>query len=62
MTESILNCMQEHLFEHFNSMRHNVSITIIDKADGKNFKKGEDYCRRTLKTYSLFGLNVKDSA
>ena len=60
------SCMQEHLFKHFNSMGHNgflnnVSITIIDKADGNNPKKREDYWRRTLKTYSHFGLNVEDS-
>ena len=60
------SCMQEHLFKHFNSMGHNgllnnVSITLIDKTDGKNPKKREDYWRRTLKTYSPFGLNVEDS-
>ena len=37
------------------------SITLIDKTDGKNPKKREDYWRRTLKTYSPFGLNVEDS-
>ena len=41
-------CMQEHLIKHFNSMRQNVflnniSITLIDKTDGKNPKKREDY-------------------
>ena len=60
------SCMQEHLFKQFNSMGHNgflnnVSITLIDKTDGKSPKKTEDYWRRTLKTYSLFGLNVEDS-
>ena len=58
-------CLQEHLFKHFNSMGHNgflsnVSITLIDKTNGKNPKKIEDYWRRTLKTYSPFGLNVED--
>ena len=47
-------------------MRHsgslnNASITFIDKTDGKNLKKREDYWRKTLKTYSPFGLNVEDS-
>ena len=47
--------MQEHLFKHFHSMwqngfLHNVSITLIDKTNGKNPKKREDYWRRTLKT------------
>ena len=37
------------------------SITLIDKTDGKNPKKREDYWRRTLETYSPFGLNVEDS-
>ena len=60
------SCMQEHLFKHFNSMGHNgllnnVSVTLIDKTDGKNPKKREDYWRTTLKTYSPFGLNVEDS-
>ena len=60
------SCIQEHLFKHFKSMGHNgflsnVSITLIDKTDGKNPKKREDYWRRTLKTYSPFGLNVEDS-
>ena len=49
------SCLQEYLFKHFNRMRHNgflnnVSITLIDKTNGKNPKKREDYWRRTLKT------------
>ena len=56
------SCMQKHLFKHFNSMEqdgflNNVSITLIDKTDGKNIEKREDYWRRTLKIYSPFGLN-----
>ena len=43
-----------------NGLLNNVSKTLIDKADGKNPKK-RGYWRRTLKTYSLFGLNVEDS-
>ena len=39
----------------------NVKITLIDKTDGQNPKKREDYWRRTLKTYAPFGLNVEDS-
>ena len=40
------SCMQEHLFQNFNSMGHNgfpnnVSITPINKTDGKNPKKRE---------------------
>ena len=53
------SCMQEHLFEHFNSMGHNgflnnISIALIDN-------KREDYWRKTLKICSPFGLNVGDS-
>ena len=40
------------MFKHFNSMEQNgflenVSITLIDKSDGKNPKKREDYWGRT---------------
>ena len=57
--------MQEHLLKHFNNMGHNgflknVSVTLINKTDGKNPKKREGYWNRTLKTYSPFGLNVQD--
>ena len=57
--------MQEHLFEYFKSEGHsgflgNVSITLIDKTDGKD-PKGENYWIRTLKTYTPCGLNIEDS-
>ena len=34
-------CLREHLFEHFNSERHNgflhdVSVILVDKTDEKN--------------------------
>ena len=69
MIESILlrrAVWKNILFKHFNSMRrngflNNISITFIDKTDGKNPKKREDYWRRTLETYSHFGPNVEDS-
>ena len=59
-------CMQEHLFEHFKSKGRsgflgNVSITLVDKADGKDSKRRENYCMRTFKTYTPFGLNIEDS-
>ena len=58
--------MQEHMFEHFKSEGHsgflgNVSITLIDKTDGKDPKRRETYWMRTLKTYAPFGLNIEDS-
>ena len=60
------DCFQEHLFRHFHSGEHtgflgNVKITLIDKTDGQNPKKRENYWRRTFKTYAPFGLNVEDS-
>ena len=56
--------MQEHLFEHFKSEGHsgflgNVSITLIDKTDGKDPKRRENYWMRALKTYALFDLILK---
>ena len=58
--------MQEHLFEHFKSEYHNGflgndSITLIDKIDGKDSRRRENYWMQTLKTYAPFGLNIGDS-
>ena len=65
MIESILVrravCKSIYLNMGHNGFLNNISITLIDKTDGKNPKKREDYWRRTLKTYSPFGLNVEDS-
>ena len=41
-------CLQEHFLEHFKSEGHNVvlrdvSVTLIDKTDGKNPIKREHY-------------------
>ena len=38
-----------------------VSITLIDKTDGSNPTKRENYWMRTLKTYASYSLNVVDS-
>ena len=38
-----------------------VSITLIDKTDGKDPKRRENYCMRALKTYAPFELNNEDS-
>ena len=59
-------CIQEHLFRHFSSPRHNgflndVSITFIDKTDPSDPLKREDFWRKTLKTMASFGLNIEDS-
>ena len=58
--------MQEHLLEQFKSegpsgFLGNVSITLIDKADGKDPKRRENYLMRTPKTYAPFGLNIEGS-
>ena len=57
--------MQEHLFEHYKSEGHsgflgNVSITLVDKTDGKDPKSRENYWMRMLKTYAPSGLNIED--
>ena len=59
-------CIQEHLYNYFKSEGHiefldDVSITLIDKTDGFNPNKRENYWMRTLKTYAPYGLNVVDS-
>ena len=52
--------------KYFESEEHteildDVSITLIDKTDGSNPTKRENYWMRTLKTYASYGLNVVDS-
>ena len=39
----------------------NVSITLIDKTDGKDPKRRENYWMRSLKIYAPFGLNIEHS-
>ena len=56
--------MQQHLYEHFyreghNGFLRNVSISLIDKTDGFQPKKRENYWMRTLKILASLGLNVK---
>ena len=60
------SCMQEHLYRHFSSPGHrgflnDVSVTLIDKTDGSDPKKREDYWMKTLKTMAPYGLNIVDS-
>ena len=50
-------CIQEHLYKHFEIERDtefldDVSIALIDKIDGSNPTKGENYWMQTLKTYT----------
>ena len=58
--------MQQHLLEYFYSEDHNgflgnVSISLIDKIDGFQPKKRENYWMRTLKTLAPLGLNVENA-
>ena len=60
------SCMQEHLYRHFSSPGHrgflnDVSVTLIDKIDGSDPKKREDYWMKTLKTMAPCDLNIEDS-
>ena len=60
------SCMQEHLYRQFSSPGHmaflkDVSVTLIDKMDGSDPKKREDYWMKTLKTMAPYGLNIEDS-
>ena len=57
------SCMQQHLYEHFYSEGHNgflgnVFINLIDKTDGFQPKKRENYWMRTLKTLAPLGLDA----
>ena len=56
--------MYARTFEHFKSSGHsgfNVSVTLIDKTDGKDPERRGNYLMSKLKTYALFGLNIGDS-
>ena len=58
--------MQEHLYEYFysnydhNCFLEDVTITLIDKTDGKDPKDRENYWMRTLKTLAPDGFNIED--
>ena len=59
-------CIQEHLYKYFGREEHTefldyVSIALIDKTDGSNPTKRENYWMQTLKAYAPYGLNVADS-
>ena len=58
--------MQEHLFRHFEENGHqgflqDISITLIDKTDGSNPRKRENFWIDTLNTLHPSGLNFEDS-
>ena len=54
------------LYRHFSSpgqrgFLNDVLVTLIDKTDGSDSKKREDYWIKTLKTMAPYGLNIEDS-
>ena len=54
--------MQPLVFEHFSSNDHNgliedCSITLINKTDGADPTRREEYGRRVLKTATLYGYD-----
>ena len=55
--------MQADLFENFTSLGHYAFLedyakTLIDKIDGADTTRREEYWRRVLKTVSPYGLNT----
>ena len=44
-----------------NALLRKVTITLLNKTNGKETKKREDYGRRTFGPYSPVGLNIEDS-
>ena len=55
--------MQPELFEHFAADNHgcfltDCSITLIDKTDGSDPTRREEYWRKVLKTVAPYGLNT----
>ena len=54
-------CMQEHIFEHFNSECHtvfleNVSVTFIDKTNSQNSEKKRKLLDPQFKDHGTLGL------
>ena len=61
-----ISCMQEHLYEHFCDREHtgflnDVLITFTDKTHPTNPLQRENYWKHTLKTFSPYGLNIKEN-
>ena len=40
---------------------NDVSVILIDKMDGSDPKKREDYLMKTLKIMAPYGVNIEDS-
>ena len=57
--------MQPLVFEHFslndhNGLLENCDNTLVDKIDGSDPTRREEYWRRVLKTVTPYGLNTID--
>ena len=55
--------MQQELFQHFATINYNCflthcSITLIDKTDGSDPTRREEYWRKVLKTVATYVLNT----
>ena len=55
--------MQPELFEHYVADNHNCflndcSVTLIDKIDGSDPTRREEYWRKALTTVAPYGLNT----
>ena len=55
--------MEPKLFEHFAADKNNFfltdcSITLIDKTDGSDPTRREEYWRKVLETVAPYGLNT----
>ena len=49
------------LFYIYINILGNVSVNLIDKTDGFQPKKSENYWMRTLKTLAPLGLNIESA-
>ena len=60
--ETVIENMQAYLFENFSSHGHNIledfTRTLIDKTDGADHTRREEYWAKVLKTGSPYGLNT----
>ena len=57
--------MQPLVFEHFSSDDHigfseDCNVTLIDKTNGFDPTRREEYCRTVLQTFTPYGLNTTD--
>ena len=49
-----------YIYIYNNGIVEEFSITLLDKTDGSDPTRREEYCRRVLKTVTPYGLNIID--